>query len=707
MSSMTTTTTTITNSPVPTPSNLFIFGSSTSYLVDIDSSGNLILASPVNLSSAFILNADGSLVSYGSDLDVFADFTNIVAERALDAAYALGCCFSQSTQRRLRGLKDDVSVHPRQIGSDGKAYTQFSISSGLLQFSTNGSSWGFVTCGSNLLEIYDLQSDGAPASCTIVSLGATSISTSQYATYYSAGTTKASQYTDIATCSSASSSTSTLITTTSSRTSSFTSYVTLDPDDFTTQADLADWTSTGNPYPVFAVAVFDVGLASFNNIPLQLVLLGGDDINLNTIAFRLNAAGELNIHGAPYKVFANTSVDVVDASDERAVCDVSHVNLVAAGPDDTVPSGAATGPFIADPDIGLVLQDYYFIVCTGVQYLQVIAEGCTVPTDCVIVNPAVYRLSGDFADDAAFNAYFIFGAPAATTYSEIPPTTTTTIVQETGPVAYARDVLLEGSYVEFCSSELTLYATTTDIETVTTTITTVGTDTVSTHSIINYSALVTTTISTAARTQTTRISSVTSIITYYKTYPTRIFTTATVTNTTTSLSGTNTIIYFNTTLTSFVTNVIFVTTTAVAVVKRGEEFDIERRTQDRSLTPTQLQAFAPSIIAEACSSYLTELVDNYGVPVSTFTYHVEVTTTLNGTALTVTTTSITSPSTSYGFAGTTTVFVYTTTSPETSVTTIFNTNYLTSNASQTLTAVDTITALNVVRLAYNRTLTVS
>ncbi|KAK6508822.1 hypothetical protein TWF481_003590 [Arthrobotrys musiformis] len=702
--SFTTTTTTTTrssSSTVPTPGNLYIFSASDTEDLDIDSSGNVVLSDPSSgLTAAFILNADGTLTSYGSNVNIFADFSNTIARRATNGtAYGLGFCLSQSTLHHRAGQAGGrIIIFPRAIAADGKSYGQFSISSGLLQLDVDDSTYGWVNCVSNEVSIYDTSSDDVPGDCGAVELTASSVPTASYSQYYSAGLKQKSQITGVFTCSTASV-TSSSISTTSTQTGGGTTTSGLDTDPdlpsgtLTDTAAEADFTSATDPYPVFAMAAFDEG-SIYVNDDLQLVMRNRNGSDFH--GFQLTSDDRMVFYGGNFTVYANTSVRTVDSIDERAICYGNRI-LLKLSSDGTYPSGATIGPFITDPDIGLLLLNWVFLACDEDAHLEITYLGCPVRDSCTAINPALYRLDALSKQQALYNGA-VLAQKAVPTSTYIEPNATTVVIYETNAVNAVRDILLQGGYYDFCSSELGLYFTSTVTETEVTMVSTETTASTETVSVVDYSAVVIEQVTTATTrrsttttttplniyyTVTSRSVSWTSSASYTTSYTsTRVITS--IQYQSTSVTTINTLAYA--TKSPPVTSGIWTTYTRRGRDLAERDVTLVQRVQDAALTPTYIQPFDASIVASACSLYFQILSNNFGVSATSLTYMVDTTTLVNGTSTTYTSTATTTASTSYNVLGTVTSYSYTTTIDSTSTSITTNTNYITATVSTVTTA---------------------
>ncbi|KAK6357729.1 hypothetical protein TWF718_002038 [Orbilia javanica] len=707
--SFTTTTTTTTRSSstgVPTPGNLYIFRATDTEDLDIDSSGGVILSNPSSgLTAAFILNADGTLTSYGSNVNIFADFSDTVARRATNTAYNVGFCLSESALRRRGRLGGRIIIFPRAAGADGKAYGQFSINNSVLQLSSDGSTYGWANCVSNDVAVYDTASDDIPGDCGAIELTASSVPTASYSQYYSAGLTKRSQINGVTTCSTASA-TSSSISTTSTVTggASTTSAMELIPDvpsgTLTDTAAEADFTSPTDPYPVFAMAAFDEG-AIYVNDDLQLIMRNRNGTDFH--GFQLTEDDRMVFYGGNFTVYANTSVRTVDSVDERAICYGNRITLKLSL-DGTYPAGATIGPFITDPDMGLLLLNWAFLACDDDSHLEIAYLDCPVRDGCTSVNPALFLLDSLSRQQALYNGA-VLAQKAVPTSTYIEPNATTILIFETNAVNEVRDILLEGGYYDFCSSELGLYATSTVTETETTMISTEQIVATETLSVVDYSAVVIEPVTTAlirqstttttspldiSYTSTSRSVTWTSRATYTTSY-TSTRTTTTTAYTSTSLATVQTIAFA--TKSPPITSGLFTTYT-----KRGRglgerDIIIGKRVQNATLTPTYIQPFDARIVASACTLYFQILQNNFGVSATPLTFMVDETSYTNGTFTTYTATTTSTASTSYNVLGTVTDYSYTTTSDSISIISKVNTNYITTTIQTTTTATSVQTFL--------------
>ncbi|KAF3274277.1 hypothetical protein TWF970_008028 [Orbilia oligospora] len=715
--SFTTTTTTTTKpsstSSIPTPGNLYVFSATDTEILDINSSGNVVLSNPSSgLTAAFILNADGTLTSYGSNVKIFADFSDTVtAKRAINIAYSLGFCLSENILRRRGRARGHIIIFPRAAGADGKSYGQFSISSSLLQLDSNGSTYGWVNCVSNNVAVYDTASDDVPGDCGAIDLTASSVPTASYSQYYSAGLKRKSQISGVSTCS-ISPGNSSSISTTSSRTGGATGMATSGIDvlpdvpsgTLTNTAAEADFTSTEDPFPVFAMAAFNEGNIYVND-DLQLVMRDRNGTDFH--GFQLTSDYQMVFYGGNFTVYANTSVRTVDSIDDRAICYENRIMLMLSL-DGSYPAGATIGPFITDPDVGLLLLNWVFLACDEDSHLEIAYLDCPVREGCMAVNPALFLLDSLSRQQALYNGA-ILAQKAVPTSTYMEPNATTIVLYETNAVNAVRDILLQGGYFEFCSSELGLYFTSTVTETEVTIVSTETTAATETLSVVDYSAVVIEQVTTATTRQTTTTTTSPFNILYTSTSRSVSWTTtATSTTSFTSTRTTTTTAYTCTSLTTIntiayatksppVTSGIF-TTTSTTTTRRGRDLGardvaFRERVQDAALTPTYIQSFDAVIVASACSLYFEILYNNFGVTPTSLTFMVDETSIINGTETTYSSTSTSTASTSYNVLGTVTSYSFTTTITSASTSLSINTNYVTSTTRTTTTAIELQTHL--------------
>ncbi|KAK6516112.1 hypothetical protein TWF506_006022 [Arthrobotrys conoides] len=705
----TTTTRSSSTSAVPTPGNLYVFSVTDTESLDIDSSGNVVLSNPsAGLTAAFILNADGTLTSYGSNVKVFADFSDTVtSKRAINIAYSLGFCLSENTLRRRGRTGGRIVIFPRAAGADGKSYGQFSLSSNLLQLNSDGSNYGWVNCVSNKVAVYDTASDDVPGDCGAINLTASSVPTASYLQYYTAGLKRKNKINEVSTCSTSPATSSSVSTTSSSATGSATSEIDALPDvpsgTLTNTAAEADFTSAEDPYPVFAMAAFNEGNIYVND-DLQLVMRDRNGTDFH--GFQLTEDDQMVFYGGNFTVYANTSVRTVDSIDDRAICYENRIVLMLSL-DGTYPAGATIGPFITDPDIGLLLLNWIFLACDEDSHLEITYLDCPVREGCIAVNPALFLLDSLSRQQALYNGA-VLSQKAVPTSTYIEPNATTIIIYETNAVNAVRDILLQGGYYDFCSSELGLYATSTITETEVTIVSTETTVATETLSVVGYSAVVLEQVTTATTRQTTtttttpfnklytstsRSVSWTTKVTSTTSFTSTRTTTATV-HTCTSLTTINTIAY----ATKSPSYTPGITTTTTTTTRRGRDLeardvDLIRRTQDATLTPTYIQPYDSVIVASACSLYFEILYNNFGVSPTSFTFMVDETSIINGTETTYSATSTSTASTSYNVLGTVTSYSYTTTINSISTSVTINTNYVTTTTRTTTTAIELQTRL--------------
>ncbi|KAF3916832.1 hypothetical protein ABW20_dc0109356 [Dactylellina cionopaga] len=631
-----------TTSTIPIPSNLYTFTVSDSEAVDIDSNGNMILSdSSSGLTSAFTVNADGTLTAYGSNLNMFADFSDVIASRDLNTVYNVGFCFPGSGLSLRQHRRGTSFFFSRQTG---KVYIQFSVTDGFLQLDSSGSTYNFVNCVGNSLGIYDVTSDSLPNTCGIVDLNASSVATASYSQYYSVGLSQKAQYTAVSTCDTSPTTSTSIITTAVS--------ITL-PESVGTDTNTAaeaDFTSASDPYPVFAMSVYELGPV-FLNDTFQIVAQSGNGSMFH--GFQTTPDDGLTLIGADLIIYANTSVRV---DNERSVCDTRPIFLTAASSNASIPDSSVTGPFITNPDVGLILMGYQFIACNGSQSLQVLAEQCDIPTSCYIVNPGLFLLDAISEQQALYNGALLYQrlfppAPDPT------PTVVTSMVIETDAVQFARDFLLEGGYSDFCSSELGYYTTSTVVELYPSTVATVTDATTETSVQTDYSSTVIVSVTTAATSVSTLTTTSSSTTTYTITSRSVILTASTVLSTTIVTTQTLIRTFYPFTATTSLATRKLVTTTP----KRRDLGVYAKRTQAQNLTPSSLQPYDPSIVGLACSSFFQVFYDNFNKSAFSFTYLTDTTTTVETTYTTYTATNTTTSTTSTNALGTKTSYSYTST----------------------------------------------
>ncbi|KAK6362615.1 hypothetical protein TWF730_000071 [Orbilia blumenaviensis] len=707
---LTTTTTTITRSSstsssgVPTPDSLYTFVASSTEGLDIDSSGNVVLSNPSSgLTAAFILNADGTLSSYGSNINIFADFSDTVTKRAINTAYSLGFCLSGSSLHRRSQAGGRIVIFPRAIGADGKSFGEFSLSNNLLQLATNGSTYGWANCVSNDVSVYDLSSDSVPGDCGAIDLTASAVASASYSQYYSAGLKKKSQIAGVSTCST-SPATSSSISTTSSQNGTMTvstgSEIPVIPTYSTTNtAPEAGFTSIDDPYPIFAMSALEQGTI-FVNDDLQLVMQNANGTNFH--AFQLTDDDRMLFYGGNFTIYANTSVRNFDTVDERAICYGNRI-VLKISLDGTYPVGATIGPFITDPDVGLILQDWSFLACGDDAHLELSYLDCPIQNDCILINPALFALDPLSRQQALYNGAVLAQRVVPTTTS-VDTVGVTSTIYETNAVAAVRNILSQGGYSDFCSSELGLYTTSTVTEYDFTIVATETTEAVETFSLFNFRNAVIEEVTTESvrRTTTTTTSAINSI--YVATSRNLVWVTQTLVSPIYTTTYVITTVSYATTTQTTVTTMIFTTSTArtrsaatqttvgtANAHKRNldtTEAIISPRTQDPNLTPTYITQFDPSIVASACGLYFQILYNSLGVPPTSFTYLVGETSYINETEYSYTATSTSTFSTSYDDDGTVTNYSFTGTRTSVIVDTKSRTYYLTSTAVEQTTATE-------------------
>ncbi|EPS39067.1 hypothetical protein H072_7170 [Dactylellina haptotyla CBS 200.50] len=689
--SLTTATTTSTKSTsIPIPTNLYIFTASDAEAVDIDSSGNMVLVTPSGLTSAFILNADGTLTTYGSNLNLFVDFSNVISTRDINIIYSAGFCASSLLRRNEYGR--DTTLIARQGGST--AYSQFTLTNNLLQLITGGSTYGFVNCVGSEISVYDTLSDSIPSACGIVDLSASSVPTASYSQYYSVGLSVKSQYTDISTCTTSQSSSS----------SSDTATYTDNKNNLLTEDGSleGDFTSPGNPYPIFAMSIFD-GADIFVGDNLRLI---SEEANYTHFhGFQKTPGDGMILYGAGATIYANTSVQVDNSLDKRVICDSKPVYLLAAAPGDTIPEGSTTGPFITDPDFGLQLVGYEFFLCnnSAPDVPQVLPTDCPVLDGCTIVNLGLFLMDSIAIQQALYNgglfAQKVFTAPPTPT-----PTLVTIPVPETNAVNFARDFLQEGQFSGFCSSELGYYTTATVVENEYSTVATASAYSYTVVANSNYAETEIASVTTA--TTSTTIS--TSLASSTKTYLSLFRVLKWATRTSISVSITSTILktqtFYPTTTTSDLIVLKSVTTISLPILRRDLQ-GLEKRTQAQGLTPTALQGYGPEIVASACSLYFQYLQSNLSVTPTTFTFSNDITTTIPTTYISYTSTLTSTVELTFPISGTKTSYVYTTTVTSTTVSVSSNIDYRNVNSTTTVSVTDVTT--NIVKSCALQTLTVT
>ncbi|KAF3924502.1 hypothetical protein ABW21_db0200285 [Orbilia brochopaga] len=723
----TTRTTAVTTSTisVSSPSNVFTLAASNTDAVDIDSTGNMILRNSVaRQMPAFSLNSDGTLTSYGSDLILYADFRRPLPIRDLNVVYSLALCPAQASiagrSHSAMGPIDSLSLAPRQASDI--AYSTFALNSRILIFATGGSTYGFANCETNLISLYDARSNTLPNACSLVVLTAFSVPTVSYAQYFSLGLRYKSQFSNIATCMSLPSTS----TGDNSQTESSTDVDTYSvPSELPTETDTgvaADFTSPTDPYPVFVLSVYELGSVLLDSSISQALVIGEATETFFT-AFQLTPDSGMIIYGANFPVYANTSVELINDADKRAICYGQPIVLMAADASGLVPEGSTTGPFVTDPDIGLILIGWQFVVCDGSPLLQLVFFGCNVSSECFIVNPGLFALYGLFRDQALYNGGVVYRElePTPTTPTLNPPVTSE--VFETNAVEFARNVFLEGGYFDFCSSELGYYTTSVIVELETAPVSTETTESTTTVDVIDFSSTEVETVSTDTTdltTTTTRLQ----FVSYYA-ITSRVVVWRTIRSTTTATTGTKTF-----TVTRFVETQVTTLTTVTVIpttprkrraitVEAGERLltvDARetspqapvqaRETQALDLTPTALQFLDPGIISSGCVEFFDFLYMNLnGSTPSTYTYLTDTTSTVNGTSTVYTATKTSYASTSFNVVGTETTYVYTTTHFSTEVSTRVNVDYRYGTVFTTTTATDNVLYRVNVETAFTETIT--
>ncbi|KAK6343815.1 hypothetical protein TWF696_007475 [Orbilia brochopaga] len=684
-------TTLVTSSSVPTPSNLFTLGASNTDAIDIDPVGNMILRNSVaRIIPAFALNSDGTITSYGSGFSLFVDFGNTLSIRDLNTVYGLGFCYP--AQRSLN-RRSHSGMGRRRIGSlfarqnSGTAYATFSLNGRVLTFSTGGSTYGFANCIANIISIFDIQSNAIPNACRIIALTAFSVPTASYGQYYSLGLRSRSQFANIATCR--------YLPATSTGAGSSTEGTDIDtysvPSELPTETDTgiaADFTSPTDPFPVFLLSIYELGSVLLDiNGSHSLVIGNANDTHFN--AFQLTADSGMILYGANFPIYANTSVELINSGDKRAICYENPIVLIAADPDELIPEGSTTGPFITDPDIGLMLIGWQFIACDGSSLLQLVFFGCPISSECFIVNPGLFALYGLNRDQALYNGAVVRQQvlPVPTMQSLNPPVTSEVV--ETDAAQFARNFFIEGGYFDFCSSELGYYSTSTIVETETTLALTETTESTTTVGIVDYSSTVVETVTTGTIDLTTTTTTLPFVSFFVVTSRLVVWRTTTIASTTVTGTRTFTITYYPATEVTTLTTLTIVSTTP----RRRRDIDstvFKRMTQSQDLTPTELQFLDPSIIELGCSAFFTVMLDEMGVTPTTYTYLTDITTTVDGVSTSYTSTITSYASTSYNVVGTETSFVYTETLSTTDISTRVNVDYRYTTRRVTTTVTDNV-----------------
>ncbi|KAJ6260062.1 hypothetical protein Dda_5708 [Drechslerella dactyloides] len=677
------TTRSTTSSEIPTPSDLFVLVVSNTGAVDINSAGDMILRNPpTRLTPAFTLNSDGTLTSYGSSFNLFADFGDVLSVRDVNTIYGLGFCSSQTKLHKRADVSADTTLLSSRQNT-GTSYGRFLLVQRMLKLSTSGSTYSFANCVANIVSIYDTQSNTIPNACARIELAASSVPTASYGQYYSLGLQHKALFTDIPTCiSSPATSTGSSSTAGSTDTDSLPTTVPTETD----TGAAADFTSPTDPYPVFVLSVYESGAVLLDvNGSLSLVVGNANDTFFN--AFQLTPDSGMLLYGANFTIYANTSVNAINDADKRAICYGSPVVLMAADTDNVIPQGSITGPFVTDPDIGLILIGWQFVVCSTSNLLQLIYFGCPIPADCFIVNPGLFALYGLNRDQALYNGAIARQqvAPIPTTQSINTPVTLE--VLETDAVEFARNLFIEGGYFDFCSSELGYYTTSTIVESETTLVTTETTESTTTVGIVNFSS----TEVASVTTETTALTTTTTTLPFVSFYvvTSRVIVWRTTTSFSTTVTGTRTftVTYYPATWITTLTTLRFLTTEPL---RRRDLTPVERITQEQDLTPTALQDFDPSIIELGCSAFFSVILDNFGVSPTTFTYLTDTTTTLNGTLTLYTSITTSYASTSFNIVGTETTYIYTSTISTTDITTKVNVDYRYTSRRITTTATDNV-----------------
>ncbi|KAF3911136.1 hypothetical protein AA313_de0207565 [Arthrobotrys entomopaga] len=648
--------TTTTTSGIPTPSNLYTFSVSDIEAIDIDSSGNMVLASPSGLTAAFVLNSDGTLTTYGSNFTLFANFGNVISARDVNTIYGLGFCTPKSTSSS--GLL-----------MDSIAYTQFFLSGGTLQFTVGSTSYGFINCVGSTISIYDALSEDIPSTCGALDLSASSVPTVSYSRYYSAGLSTKSTYT-LSSCG-ATTSTNSMSSTTSEPVIPLESNFNF----LTNTGAEADFTSPSNPYPVFAMSPNDDSYI-FVGSDLHLTAQPGNDSYFH--AFQTTPDDGLIFYGSGATVYANTSVSV-DNSKKRALCYSSPIYLQAASPGMAIPDGATTGPFITNPDTGLFLAGYNFTFCSGIstRSIQLIPNGCPIPNTCTLSALGLFLLDEISIQQALYNAD-LFSQQIFTPTLPPTPSVTTIGVPETDAVDFARDQLMEGLYSDFCSSELGYFTTSAVINNLYSPVSTFTTAAYEVSEEVNYLSTILTSITTDLTVYTTTTATSKTISTYN--IVSRILYWFTATKQLTSITSTITVtgIFHPVTQITTITLPSFVTTTPRIMHRRAQDpsHTLQRRTQDPALTPPSLQGYDPNIVGSGCSAYFSILQSSLGVTATSFTFFSDTTTVVPTTETSYTSTSTSVYTTSYSITGTKTSYSYTSTTTTTSTSVTTDTDYI-------------------------------
>ncbi|KAK6532107.1 hypothetical protein TWF694_003269 [Orbilia ellipsospora] len=671
--SRTTTTTTITRSSsssttttsgIPTPSNLYTFLASDIEAIDIGSSGNMVLTTPGGLTASFTLNSDGTLTTYGSNFTLFANFQNIISTRDLNTIYGLGLCMPKGTsssgllvESNIGGLELEDSIYPRQ--GSGITYAQFFLSDDVLQFTVGNTSYGFINCAGSTISIYEALSDDIPSTCGAVDLSAFSVPTASYSQYYFAGLSTKSAYT-LSSCGAASSSSS------ASSTASGSAPVIPSENNYnylTKTGAEADFTTPSNPHPVFAMALND-GSYVFVGSDLQITPKSGNLTNFH--GFQTTPEDGMIFYGTGAVIFANTSVSV-DNSKKRTICYSSPVYLQAASPGAVIPDGATTGPFITNPDIGLLLTGYDFMICSGSNILQLLPDGCPIPDICTLADLALYLLDEYAIQQALYNGNIFSQQIFTPTPTSNPPVTTSGVV-ETDAVDFARDQLMEGLYSDFCSSELGYFTTSAVINDVYSPITTVTAAAYEVSNNINYLSTVLASVTTDLTVYTTTTTTSLTVSTYN--IVSRILSWFTATTYSIILTSTvtySTVFYPKTSFTTLTLQTSFITI---------KPRTLQRRTQAASLTPPSLQGYDPNIVGSGCSAYFAILQTSSGVTATTFTFFSDTTTVIQNTATSYTSTFTSVFTTTFPVTGTVTSYSYTSTTTDVSTSVTTDTDYI-------------------------------
>ncbi|RVD80155.1 uncharacterized protein DFL_008061 [Arthrobotrys flagrans] len=264
----------------------------------------------------------------------------------------------------------------------------------------------------------------------------------------------------------------------------------------TNTAAKADFTSTTDPFPVFAIAAFDEG-SIYVNDGLQLVMRNRNGTEFH--GFQLTSDDRMVFYGGNFTVYANISARTVDSIDERAIYYGNRITLKQSL-DGAYPAGSTIGPFITDPDIGLLLLNWFFLVCDEDSHLEIAHLDCPIKDGCTAVNPALFLLDGLSRQQALYNGAML-AQRAVPTLTYIEPNAATVLLYETNAVTAVRDILLGGGHYDFCSSELGLYATSTVTETEVTIVSIKTTVVTEILSVVDDSAIVLQQVTTASTRQ--------------------------------------------------------------------------------------------------------------------------------------------------------------------------------------------------------------